>query len=67
LKTQSNSVGGGWKRPPPLVIVFKKEKNEDENKKEINICDIRRDIDADNADRRDAFDGKRNRSIARVG
>ena len=42
--------------PPPLVIIFKKEKNEDENKKEINICDIRRDIDTVNAYRCDADD-----------
>ena len=43
--------------PTDLPIIFKKEKNEDENKKEINICDIRRDIDADNADRHNADDG----------
>lgn len=43
--------------PTDLPIIFKKEKNEDENKKEINICDISRDIDADNAYRRYADDG----------
>jgi hypothetical protein len=48
-------VGGNARRPLP--IIFKRRKNEDQNKKEINICDIRRDIDAVNADRRDAAFG----------